>query len=236
MSNVLKVDWCRDDAALFAVTHWHYSGKLPAGALVKIGVWEHGKFIGCVLFSKGANNNIGKPYSLKHTEICELTRIALGKHETPVSRIVSIALKFLRTHCPGLQLILSYADPAQGHHGGIYQAGNWMYLGSSQAQRELVVNGKPMHKRVAHGKWGTAAPAKIRKLANVVVDYGPIEWKHTYVMPLTDVMRQRLTPLQKPYPKRAPKALPVDATSDQEGKGGSSPTSALSGEASAVPA
>ena len=114
----LKIDWCSHEAAKHAVVNWHYSGSLPVGKSVKVGAWEDGKFIGVVIFAYGANNNIGKPYGLQQVECCELVRVALANHKTAVSKIVAIALRFLKKHSPGVRLVVSYADTAQGHHGG----------------------------------------------------------------------------------------------------------------------
>lgn len=172
----LKLDWCSHEAAKFSVFHWHYSKKMPAGKLVRIGVWENQKFIGCVLFGRGANRNIGKPFGLKQTEICELVRIALRKHQTPVTRIISIAVKMLRKHSPGIKMLVSYADPAQGHTGQVYRAANWIYMGRTK-RKALRVDGSRMHKRTASDKWGT--------LTNI-----PWEWeyeeagKHKFILPL----------------------------------------------------
>lgn len=199
----LKLDWCSYEAAKFAVEHWHYSRCMPKGKCVKVGVWENEKFIGCVIFGLGANNNAGKPYNLMQTEICELTRIALNNHVSPVSRIIAISLKFLKKACPKLKLIVSYADPAQKHHGGVYQAANWVYVGSSRPQRAVRVEGVSVHKRVANLRYGTASPERIQQLTGRKVEYGPIEWKHTYLMPLDAEMKAKIEPLRKPYPKRA---------------------------------
>ena len=84
----LHLDWADHEAAVYAVMHWHYSQAMPTGRLIKVGVWEAGKFMGVVLFGRGANAQIGSPYDLKQTEICELVRVALRPgHATPVSRI-----------------------------------------------------------------------------------------------------------------------------------------------------
>ena len=40
--------------------HWHYSQAMPAGKLVTFGVWEHGRFVGAVLYGRGANHNLSK--------------------------------------------------------------------------------------------------------------------------------------------------------------------------------
>jgi hypothetical protein len=199
----LRIDWATHEAARYACENWHYSGCLPAGKLVKVGVWECGKYIGAVLFGRGANNRMAMAYALGQDEACELTRVALTLHDAPVSRIVSQSMRFLKRQSPKLRLIISYADPKQNHHGGIYQAGNWTYAGRSKAQRKLLINGAFTHKRTAHSKYGTASPEKIALLSGAKVEWAPIEWKHIYLMPLDDAMRAQIAPLAKPYPKRA---------------------------------
>ena len=216
MKTVLKIDWATHQAAKYAVENWHYSESMPAGKLVKVGAWENGKFIGVVLFGRGANTNIGKPYGLSQTAACELVRIALTKHITPVSKIAAIAMRFLKANSPGLRLIISYADPLQGHHGGIYQAGNWLYCGTSQAQQEVMHNGKIMHKRTANSLFGTIKG----------MQKSPIMWKHKYLMPLDSEMKKQILPLSKPYPKRAGSDT-SDTPGFHPGKGGSLPTPAL---------
>src|SRR5947207_16000227 len=91
--------------------------------------WEDGKFIGAVVLAWGANRHLAGEYKLKMTECAELCRIALDRHVTPVSRIISIAVKMLKREMPGIRLLVSYADPNQGHEGKIYQASNWLFVG-----------------------------------------------------------------------------------------------------------
>lgn len=216
MKPVLKIDWATHEAAKYAVENWHYSESMPAGKLVKVGAWENGKFIGVVLFGRGANNNIGKPYGLEQTAACELVRIALTKHITPVSKIAAIAMRFLKANSPGLRLIISYADPLQGHHGGIYQAGNWIYCGKSSPQAAVIFQGKVMHKRTAQEKFGGIEGMKKSAVTS----------KHKYLMPLDNEMRKRIMPLAKPYPKRA-SSESSDTSAFHAGKGGATPTDAL---------
>lgn len=155
MKPTLKLQWCSFEAAKFAVEHWHYSERMPSGKLIKIGVWEDEKFIGCILFGRGANNCLGKPYGMKQTQCCELVRIALTTHVTPVSRIISIALKMIAKFCPDIKMIVSFADTDQNHHGGVYQASNWVYAGKTTAAEEYIVNGKRMHGRSMRALYGT---------------------------------------------------------------------------------
>lgn len=210
----LRIDWATHDAAKYACVNWHYSGCLPSGKLVKVGAWESGKFIGVVLFGRGANNRMASAYDLQQDQACELVRIALTAHAAPVSQVAAQAIRFLKRQSAGLKLIVSYADPKQGHHGGIYQAGNWTYQGRSQAQRELLIGGVFTHKRSAHAKYGTASPEKIAAMSGKRVEFAPVEWKHRYLMPLDAEMRERILPLAKPYPKRDKQAM-ADVQSEQ---------------------
>jgi hypothetical protein len=193
----LKIDWATHDAARWACEKWHYSHIIPASKMVRIGAWEDGRFIGVVLFSWGGNNRLGAPYGLAMDECCELVRVALRDHATPVSRIVAIALRFLKRQSPGVRLVVSFADPVQGHHGGIYQAGGWTYTGRSAPSYELVLNGKRLHKRAYTGNnFGNPKmplPAGAEKR--------PTPGKHRYLMPMDADMRARIAHLAKPYPK-----------------------------------
>jgi len=212
----LRIDWATHAAAKYACVNWHYSGCLPSGKLVKVGAWENGKFIGVVLFGRGANNRMASAYGLGQDQAAELVRIALTSHQTPVSRIKAQAIRFLKAQSAGLRLIVSYADPKQGHHGGVYQAGNWIYSGKSQAQRELIINGVFTHKRSAHAKYGTASPERITAMSGAKVEWAPVEWKHIYLMPLDTDMRARIMPLAKPYPKRAKQAMADDQSAQRQ--------------------
>ena len=224
----LRLDWCSHEAAKYAVEHWHYSRSLPTPPLVKVGVWEADRFIGCVLFSRGANNNIGKAYGLGATEVAELTRVALAKHETPVSRIVSIAVRFLFLSSPGLRLIVSYADPSHQHHGGIYQAAGWVYVGRSADSTEYIgPDGKQWHGRMvsASGRklvYGLTRSVWRHDQCTAVIVPG----KHKYVLALDAEMRARILPLALPYPKRASEAS-SDAPAIHAGEGGAAPTLTL---------
>lgn len=158
LTNMLKLDFCTFKTAKYAVENWHYSKQMPAGKLIKIGVWEQDKFIGAVIFGRGANNNLHKHFKLQVTEVCELVRVALREHETPVTRIVAVALKMLKKSNPGIKLVASYADITnQGHKGTIYIAGNWKYHGVKKTTKSAYyrINGRLMHGRTVRSKWGS---------------------------------------------------------------------------------
>jgi len=223
----LKIDWATAEAARYACEKWHYSKCVPVFKAVRFGVWENDAFVGVVLFGQGATPEIGSPYGLDQTEICELTRVALTKHISPVSRIIAVALRFLSKQCPGLRMVVSFADAGQGHHGGIYQAGGWVYAGGSKTHgykvNGVIVHPKTLHSR--YGKGGQSIPwlrSNVDPSAERVVS----GFKHRYLMPLDDEMRRRIEPLRKPYPKRAGSSASGMSDIQSEG-GGANPTPAL---------
>jgi len=212
----LRIDWATHEAAKYACENWHYSKCLPVGKLVKVGAWEDGKFIGVVLFGRGATPNLGKPYGLGQDECVELVRIALTKHQNSVSRIASLAMKFLRKSNSNLRLIVSFADQSQGHHGGIYQAGNWVYNGNGDSAKFYMIKGKLTHPRSIGAKGLVQNIHGARQIDPnaTVVD---VPGKHRYLMPLDEDMRQRIMPLAKPYPKRVKQAMTGNHPEQRQG-------------------
>ena len=202
----LRIDWATHAAAKYACENWHYSKSLPVGKLVKIGVWEKGEFVGVVLFAWGMNKSLGSPYSLQMNECCELVRVAMKAHDCAVSRIMALALRFLRRQSQGLRLVVSFADPAAGHHGGIYQAGGWTYTGQSAANFEWRLNGKRLNKRAYTGQQFGKGKSSIAAIPSGAVKV-TLPGKHRYLMPLDAEMRAQIEPLAKPYPKRDKQAM-----------------------------
>jgi len=205
----LKLDWATHEAAKYACVHWHYSKKIPVNKLLKIGVWEDGEFVGVVIFGLGTSPHLHERYKLKNTEVVELVRIALNKHHAPVSRIIRVALIFLKKSNPLIRVVVSFADPRQNHHGGIYQATNWIYTGMSAMVIEFFYNNDWRHK--------TDIFKRINKDKIKTLRQRKMNGKHRYVMPLDSEMRKQIEPLRKPYPKRDKQAM-AGTTGTAEGQ------------------
>jgi hypothetical protein len=165
-----------------------------------------------VIFSRGANKDLGKPYGLTKTEVCELTRVALdNRHQTTVTKVVAIAIKLLKRKCPGIRLILSFADPEQGHIGAIYQGGNWLYLGMTTPADEYIVNSKRIHGRTLrslrenHKKKNVIA-SNVYEWAKKVIDpniqkiKGSSKYRYAYA--LDKKLARQLGKIALPYPKK----------------------------------
>jgi hypothetical protein len=196
---------------------------LAVGKLVKVGAWENGKYIGVVIFARGANHNMSKPYGLGQDQCVELVRVALTNHFTPVSKIMSLAIKFLKRTNEGIHLVVSYADIDHGHHGGIYQATNWIYEGvfNQGARQGFIINGRLRHNKSVHSLGVKQSLVEVKKHLDQNAKEVFTKGKHKYLMPLDDEMRKRILPLAKPYPKRAKQAM--TSSPEEQRQGGTDP-------------
>jgi hypothetical protein len=202
----LQLDFCSHQAAAFACRHWHYSRKIPVGKLVKVGVWENGKFIGAIIFGDGLLGPKCIVYGgIDKFRIAEIVRIALRDHQHEVSRMISIAIKLLRKRCPGIELIVAFADQGENHHGGIYQASNFIYTGESEPGRIFRhrATGRILHNRAVSVNGRRSHFGKVRKVPRHECEIIGGSRKRRYLLPLTPELKILIEKMRKPYPKRA---------------------------------
>jgi len=223
----LKLDWCGYEAAKYAVKHWHYSRSLPCSKTARLGAWEDDKFIGAIVFAWGANRHLAGEYKLKMTECAELCRIALTKHSTPVSRILSLAVKMLKRKMPGIRLIVSYADLNHGHFGKIYQASNWLFVGETGHEAGIMLNGKLTHRRTINSKYGTSTIKWLHEHVDSCARRVEGKSKFKYLLPLDDQIAERIKLLAKAYPNKRATSETIDTSGTHPEKGGEIPTVAL---------
>jgi hypothetical protein len=225
----LHLDFCSHEAAKHAVMRWHYSRAMPSSKLVRIGVWEARRFRGAILYGIGANRHLARPYGLADTEVCELVRVALAPgREHPTSQAVAVSLKLLRRQSPGLRLVVSFADLGEGHVGTLYQAGGWLYLGTSE-QSYFKVLGRVVHPRTLydrHGRGGQSV-AWLREHVDPKAKRVPMAPKLRYVMPLDKALRRELADKALPYPKTAAEVTRGDTSGVQPEEAGSTPSRPL---------
>lgn len=188
---------------------------MPAGKCFKLGVWEYNKFIGCVIFSRGANCNMSKYFKLENTDICELSRVALATHKTEVSRILRISINLLKKHSPNLKLIFSYSDITnQNHNGGIYRADNWKLINKSVSNNgHVLFQDKIIHNRSISSKF----LSKSRIPENLKSQFKKLPPQEKYLF--IKILDKNL--------KISASSRKNDASSYQLDEGGLSPTDAL---------
>jgi hypothetical protein len=178
---------------------------MPVGKLVTHGVWENERYVGAVIYGRGANNNLGVRFDLDQTGFCELVRVALSVHTAPTTQIVATSIYLLRETNPRMRLVISFADSAQGHIGTIYQAGNWIYTGATSEYTEVYYRGKWHHPRSMRPTgWGTLPEiARVAASDRALLPSRTRGEKYRYLMPLDKQMRRRVVRDALPYPARA---------------------------------
>ena len=184
----------RDEAEPF-IQRWHYSGSLNASMRYAFtlrtpgGLFgDRGEIVACCCFAIPVNRN-AKPGEL---ELIRLARVEPGI-DIPLSFLVSKSLRWLTLNAtPEWRMVISYADNAHQHHGGIYQATNFLYVGKTDIQVQgfrSLDTGEVIHKRTAYDRYGTSSEKFMRHNANSVPVRGDV--KYLYVFPLVRGQKAR---------------------------------------------
>lgn len=106
-----------------------FAWRLPGGLL-----GDTGRPVAAIIFTSPANKYFGKGA----IELSRLVRDPAHKLP-PLSSFVAWALRWLRSNTL-LAYCLSYADQGAGHHGGIYQALNFIHVAQSRGNYQYKNN------------------------------------------------------------------------------------------------
>ena len=202
------------DAVKFACLKFHYAKAVPSVAIAFNVYNDREEWCGCIVYGYGSNNHIGCEYNLVQGEVFELVRVALNGKQEQTSKAVAMSLKELKKRYPLLKLIVSYADCDQSHLGTIYQATNWVYVGSvyvNQNDGGFIIKGKKVHgrtidsqiKRMGGLKEGQTRLDFVHKYHDKNAIPHITKGKRKYLFPLTKAMKKKCEALRKPYPKEA---------------------------------
>jgi hypothetical protein len=169
-----------DDANTLVKLH-HYSARPPANVQV-VGTWhEDGG-----LFGDRGNAVAACYFSIPGTRwsehVLELSRLVRTPAMTaPISRLVALTVQHV-AYAKAADLVVSFADWTQGHHGGVYQACSWSYAGRRERRQDgMLVDGVFVPGRSCNSRWGTRSPSKLTDiLAGHTVEPHYDEGKHLY--------------------------------------------------------
>ena len=138
--------------------------------------------------------------------VLELTRLVRKERRIPLTPLISFACAEIRRRAL-CDLLVSYADWAEYHHGGIYQAASWNYDGFRKpAMVGVIINNAKIHGRSASTRFGTRSPSKLRNLLgdSDVVEPDFDSGKHMYWRALNkrgEKQAGRMGFQKLPYPK-----------------------------------
>jgi hypothetical protein len=193
----------------------HYSKSMPDSTVIcYVGLYGN-TLAGVVALGVGTSPLQYKNIlpNIKDGEYLELTRLWSPDicPKNTESRLVSLSLKSLPSR---YKLIVSYADPSQGHEGIIYQATNFYYCGMTVANKSgrlIDSEGKERHQKSLNIYKIRRPEFKHMSYKEIAKEMG---WmfidnsaKHRYVM-LRGSKREKagyyrqIKHMVKPYPKQ----------------------------------
>lgn len=194
----------REEAERLVLLH-HYSRRFPSN-------------VQSVVTFHGTGGLFGRPgdgeceaaciFSIPPTrwseEVWELSRLV----RTPTFSVPLTVLiaESVRRVSKNIDLLVSFADWTQGHHGGIYQAASWNYAGKRDRRMDgIIIGGQFVPGRSCNSIWGTQSPERLReKMPMATIEPHYDEGKHLYWKATRKVGRKKAERLgleRLPYPK-----------------------------------
>ena len=181
----------------------HYLHSLPGGTQLAFGAFVDSRLMGALTIGCGPSQAYRLVQGARPDDCGVLTRLWLSD-DLPTnseSRVIGVVSRALRRNT-SLKFLLSYADPAQGHVGTIYQAAGWVYTGLSQATPLYDLgDGKVRHSRSLSHAYGTHSVKHFRR-NGVDIKTLPQARKHRYIYFLDRSYRKQLNVPVLPYPKK----------------------------------
>lgn len=111
------------------VRRYHYSHRMPSGEQLILTWHEDGGLFGDAGAAVAALI-FATPATRWSQPVLELARLVRAEGvDMALSGLVSEGCKWAKK--AGHHLLVSFADPTDGHHGGIYQACSWRYDGQA---------------------------------------------------------------------------------------------------------
>lgn len=173
----------------------HYTHKWSS-SIVSLGVFKSGGNypVGVLVYGNPVGREVIRGMSplLKNGEVLELKRLWIedGHGKNIESCSMSRSFDWLKSNHPEVKALISYADPAAGHVGGIYQATNWHYQrviegrGTGSFSICLVRNPRPedwIHSRTAGRQFGCRNVEMLKRKIGQTFWVKPDSVKYRYV-------------------------------------------------------
>ena len=181
----------------------HYLHSMPGGTQLAFGVFNGYRLLGAVTLGVGPFNAHRLVEGASPSDCLTLSRLWLSDElpKNSESRVVGVVLRALRRSTK-VRFLLSYADPAAGHVGAIYQAADWIYTGLSNAMPLYDIgDGQARHSRSLAHAFGTHS-VRYFQGQGVLIKVIPQSAKHRYIYFLDQTWRTKLRAPMLPYPKR----------------------------------
>jgi hypothetical protein len=188
----------------------HYVHCMPSAPCCCFGVYLDAELVGAVVFTSGARQVYRLLDAARPQDVVTLARLWLSDTlpANSESRVLGIVLRLLR-QSTSWKLVLSYADPAVGHVGTIYQATGWHYLGQSEPGTYIKLgedDDQLYHPRSIYRRFGSNAIGHLHATGIPAIRQS-VSGKYRYAYVLDPTWYWRIQRHIQPYP-RAPERGP----------------------------
>lgn len=207
----MVLDVCDMNEAAEMVERFHYARRMPSRpAIVRNYAWRRpgglfgdaGPAAAVAVYALPANQHLRSKGGI---ELARVTREP--GFQKPLSHFVAwTARRVAEDFRPAF--VISFADTAAGHHGGLYQALGWYYLGLSRCYQTVLTSdfsGEELHGREVARRFGTQDRVRLREqLRGTQWRLGRAGDKHVYVKPMIKSLEEVCRDLRRreqPYPK-----------------------------------
>ena len=192
------------EAVRYACLNFHYAKAVPCVEYAYNVYNEQDEWCGCIIFSPGATPRLAGSVGCKIGEACELVRVALNGKQPYTSECVAAAVRQLHKDAPQIKIIVSFADCDQHHFGTIYQATNWLYLGtnSGSGYRYFIIHGKKTHPKSCYSAGWKQSIEWIRENVDPNAQEVYSEGKRKYIFVFDKKLRKEWQKKALPYPKK----------------------------------
>lgn len=143
------------DAAKEALEKYHYAGYGRHASHMFAAM--HGENLAAVVkFAPVVRKEVASKEGVGHLETLELDRFCIipaFQIHNMASKIMSMSVAAIRKERPDVRLLVSFADPAQGHDGTMYMASNWKFVGTGassyvyESSEGIRINKKTLYDR-----------------------------------------------------------------------------------------
>lgn len=192
----------RREACEIIIKH-HYSRRIVNNSYVHLGVFMDGSLVGVMQLGYALMPRaVGKIVrNTEVTEYLELNRMWLddkAPHNSE-SRAIAYMVKFVKRACPSVKWIQSFADERCGRLGVVYQAANFLYLGSHKTTF-YELDGDSYHSMLltAHKKGGGRG-RYLRENRHRAIERSLRQFRYIYFV--KPKYRKDLVMRSLPYPK-----------------------------------
>lgn len=179
-----------DEARPLLIAHHYAAARIPNARYI-FGAAIEGQIKATILIS-------GSSARWENTNMVELVRLVRSPdYPFPLSAFLAWAIRQVKKDH---DLLITYADPAHGHHGGVYQASGFFYAGQGTIEppgrpekknhfQSLIdgffIDGIFTPRRSCNARYGTSSYPKLQALLSecLIIPHRTVN-KHLYWRPL----------------------------------------------------